>query len=407
MTSPQARGLFTQMWRPLLGLLLLSFVVNALLVTGTLQLGSEAQTERRLQRIGEHWQQPLPDGQPLALDPVTTLYPAYAQLPAHIQALLGPQQRGLVELGPRSLDYFVLARELPGGRMLYVVENHAEVKPQETLEGQVIGGYLLGMLPFSALLLWLCRRVTARVATPLQQIGQQLAERPAASLAPLDLPVGSPAELQALVGQLNAALLRTGEALERERSFTRFASHELRTPVAVVQAALERLAGRATPEQQPALARAGRGLRDMQALIDTFLALAREASPPRAPATPPVTLDAAWLQALHQHLSGGQARQALVVEASAGPLQVAAPETVLHVLVANLLKNAAFHGSGGAIRVRLDNGALTVLNERPATPAGGGHGLGVPIAQRICQHFGWRFTLTLDPGLAQATLHFT
>jgi len=400
------RTLFVQMWRPLLALLLASFVVNAALVTGTLQLGSEAQTELRLAHIGEHWARQPPLTQALGLDPVTTLYPRHVLMPAHLQALITPEKRGLFELGPREQDYFVLARGMPDGGVLYIVENHAEVKPRDTLAWQVFSAYLLGIVPFTALLVWLCRRVAARLATPIQQIGRQLEARDPASLLPLPLPAGSPVELQALVTQLNAAHQRAADVLDRERSFTRFASHELRTPAAVMQAALERLEHLAAPNQQPPLARARRGLRDMNALIDTFLALSRDAAPVARPGEQPSTcIDAAWVQALYQHLRGGAAGPVLAITES-GALLAAAPDTVLHVLVGNLLKNAVFHGGPDTIQVLIEPDRLQVRNQ-VLDSAAAGHGLGCQIAERICQRFGWQFSLLRGPQQAVAELCFT
>ncbi|MDH0864324.1 HAMP domain-containing sensor histidine kinase [Mitsuaria sp. GD03876] len=380
------------MWHPLLALMLATFVVHAFLVTGTLQLGSEAQTERRLQRIAEYWSTQPPLRAPLGLDPVTIVYPRHELMPAHLRALLKPEARGLFELGNRARDYFVLARSVDGGPAFYVVEFHSEVKPNETMEYQVFTWYLMGMVPLGLLLLWLCQRITRRVAAPMRDVGRLAAERAPDSLEPLAIPPGSSVELIALVEQVNSALQRTADVLDRERSFTQFASHELRTPAAVIQSALERLEAHARPEQVRPLARAHRGLRDMQALIDTFLRLSTDR--PAAPSAP-VVIDTAWVTALFHHLGGGEAPHAFTIDEQAPP-RLDAPETMLHVLVANLLKNAIFHGADAPIEVSLRVDALVVRNRLPERPSAPGFGIGQLIARRICQRFGWRFTLVLS-----------
>lgn len=386
------RTLFARMWHSLLALMLITFVVHAFLVTGTLQLGSEAQTERRLERIGEYWSTQPPLQAPLGLDPVTILYPRHELLPANLQAMLRADARGVFELGDRARDYFVLARSVDGGPAFYVVEFHSEVKPNETMEYQVFTWYLMGMVPLGLLLLWLCQRITARVTAPMHEVGRLAAERAPDSLEPLPVPPGSSVELVALVEQINSALRRTAEVLDRERSFTQFASHELRTPAAVIQAALERVETLAGPEQARPLARAHRGLRDMQALIDTFLRLSSDRP---AAASDPVVVDAAWVAALFHHLGGGQAEHAFTIDEQA-PLRLDAPETMVHVLVANLLKNAIFHGARTPIEVTLRVDGLVVRNRLPDQPSAPGFGIGQLIARRICQRFGWRFTLVLS-----------
>lgn len=401
MSRARPPTLFAKMWRPLLAIMLATFAIHAFLVTGTLQLGAEAQTERRLTRIGDYWAAQAPLTESLGLDPVTVIYPRYELLPAKLQNMLRPDARGLFELGNRAQDYFVLARtkgadasEAP----FYVVEFHSEVKPNETIEHQVFIWYLLGVVPFLVLLLWLCKRITARVAAPMREVGRQVAERPPSSLEPVTLPPGSSVELETLVTQINRALQRTADVLERERSFTEFASHELRTPAAVVQAALERIEASDKADQGQALGRAQRGLTDMHALIDTFLQLSGD--PATAPAATSVEVDSTWMNALFQHI-GGRNDRAFIVDEQA-PLMLMAPATMVHVLIANLLKNALFHGGPEPIEASIATGYVEVRNTVPDGPVTRGYGLGCQIAHRICERFGWSFTLTLSGGVAVA-----
>lgn len=393
------RTLFAKMWHSLLALMLVTFLVHAFLVTGTLQLGSEAQTQRRLEHIGTHWSARPPLAEPLSLDPVTVIYPSHGSLPANLQKMLPADARGVFELGTRAEDYFVLARSATPGPAFYVVEFHSEVKPNETMEHQVFIWYLLGIVPFSLLLLWLCQRMTARVAAPMREVGRQVAERAPDSLVPLTLPSGASLELTVLVEQINSALRRTSDVLERERSFTQFASHELRTPAAVIQAALERIEARGDAGQAAPVQRARRGLLDMHALIDTFLQLSTDAA--GALATSSTTIDAPWIEALFRHVAGGHLERAFHIQVHA-PLVLAAPATMVHVLVANLLKNALFHGGPEPIDITLSADALVVRNSLQPTPSTSGFGLGCQIAHRICQRFGWQFSLTMTDRTATA-----
>ncbi|WP_046116088.1 sensor histidine kinase [Aquincola tertiaricarbonis] len=395
------RTLFAKMWHSVLALMLVSFLVNAFLVTATLQLGSEAQTERRLTRIADHWSAQAPLREPLAIDPVTVIYPSYPLLPPKIQRLLPPEARGLFELGSRAEDYFVMARPDAAGRAFYVVEYHAEVKPTETIEHQVFVWYLAGIAPVCVGLLWWCKRISARVTAPMQEVGRQVLDRSPDSLAPLALPAGSSVELQALVEQINSALQRTADVLERERRFTQFASHELRTPAAVMQTALERIEVHARPEQARAIERAHRGLRDMHALVDTFLQLSTDGS--RATRSATTVVDRAWLQELLLHVAGGQPDRELIVDAQA-PLALEAPATLVQVLVGNLLKNAMFHGAPGPIHVHLTGQGMEMRNnvrDEPSTP---GFGLGCQIVRRICDRCGWTFELRLTRNTATAVI---
>lgn len=79
-----------------------------------------------------------------------------------------------------------------------------------------------------------------------------------------------PAEFQPLVSEINAALDRLSDGWTRQRLFTANAAHELRTPVAVLQARVETL-----PIDPPLRAVLTRDVRRLAMLIDQLLAIAR------------------------------------------------------------------------------------------------------------------------------------
>ncbi len=87
------------------------------------------------------------------------------------------------------------------------------------------------ILPFLALLIWWA---VGRGLAPLQQLADTLAARKASDFSPLPSRPG-PDELRPMVDALNDLLGRAGQARERERTFTAFAAHELKTPLAGIK----------------------------------------------------------------------------------------------------------------------------------------------------------------------------
>ncbi len=393
------KTLFARMWQSLLLILIVTFLVNAVLVMKSLQLGAEKQTEKRLSRIGEYWSQQTLPAVPLGLDPVTVIYPEYAQLPDNLRQMLQAQERGIFELGTLKKDYFVLAQSRPSRGAFYVVEFHYQVKPSGSMEYEVFGWYLAGLGPFFLALLWLCKRVAANVSAPMREVGKQIATREPGSLEPLTLPAGSPTELNALVAQVNGAMARTAAVLDRERSFTQFASHELRTPAAVIKAAMERIESHATSEQAKSIDRANRGLVDLNTLIDTFLQLSRDSDSVHDSAWTDV--NEAWIRSLFSHITAGTPDRELIVN-SMESLVLEVPETMLHVLLVNMLKNALFHGGPGPIEVRIDRRSIEVSNSLPEHPSPGGYGIGTQLAHRICARFSLQFSLAIGQTAAVA-----
>ncbi len=102
---------------------------------------------------------------------------------------------------------------------------------RDRLIGDVIKGLLLPgivILPVLAALIWLS---VGRGLAPLTRIAEGLAGRSASELHPVD--AGSvPREVRPVIRALNSLFGRVAEARDRERSFTAYAAHELKTPLA-------------------------------------------------------------------------------------------------------------------------------------------------------------------------------
>lgn len=212
-------------------------------------------------------------------------------------------------------------------------------------------------------------------------------------------------ELRQIAAGVNGHLDRVARFVERERSLLDLASHEFRTPIAVIAGAMDVL------EQQglhPAGSRPAhriRGaLRQMTDTVTALLALSREPSPDEVAQATRVDLLLPGLVDDHGHLLRG--RDARFVLGRVEPLTVAAPDVLVRILVGNLLRNAAEHTDSGTIEVTLSDARLSIADEGPgfdalALPALqddtlvdtqsplGGSGLGLLLVRRIGKRFGW------------------
>jgi two-component system sensor histidine kinase QseC len=102
---------------------------------------------------------------------------------------------------------------------------------RDGLVSDVIRGLLLPallILPALAALIWLSIR---RGLAPLNAIASDLSGRHASDLQPLRS-VDAPKEITPVLQSLNGLFARVAGLRERERNFTAFAAHELRTPLA-------------------------------------------------------------------------------------------------------------------------------------------------------------------------------
>lgn len=105
------------------------------------------------------------------------------------------------------------------------------LRVRDRLVADVIRGLALPallILPILAGLIWLS---VGRGLAPLNAVAGALATRPASDLSALP-DKGSPSEIKPVIRALNGLFGRVSAARERERDFTAFAAHELRTPIA-------------------------------------------------------------------------------------------------------------------------------------------------------------------------------
>lgn len=280
---------------------------------------------------------------------------------------------------------------------------------------------------FSALALmlgfWSADRVMAPVADlarRLEQISRRGRHEP---LSPhfADDEVGQLASaLDDYAGQLTVLV-------ERDREFNSDVSHELRTPLAVIQTTTELVM--ASPELSPKmrerLARIERASKQSTELIAALLLLSRsERQGPQDGETSDVAKVAAEVIDSHRPQIGGKPIE-LTLQIKAHP-EVTAPESVIAVVLNNLIGNAVKYTKQGEIRVVVDRDSVSVEDTGSGiTPAEAGTlfdrhvrgssagttsgaGLGLAIVKRLCALYGWTAELEPRPeGGARASLRFS
>jgi len=267
---------------------------------------------------------------------------------------------------------------------------------------------------------WLSRRALAPVdamTRAAQSIGvESLARR---------LPVPQTHdEIERLARAWNALLERLEASVKRIRQFTADASHELRTPVALIRATAELALRRerAPEDYQRALweieSEAGR----MTELVESMLAVARADSSGESMSLAPVDVNSLAAEVVTQTeiLAEGKGIR-LEKGQSAAPAVAQANEAGLRRLLRILLDNALDHTpTGGSVTVSVDrrNGTvgLSVRDTGEGIPAaalphiferfyradeargGKGAGLGLSLAQVIARAHGSEIQVESKPG---------
>lgn len=294
-----------------------------------------------------------------------------------------------------------------------------------SVRDRLVGGVILGLLAPAVLILpllagaiWLA---VGRGLAPLDRFAQGLAARPATDLRPLD--TGRMArELRPMVGALNDLFRRVDTLRERERSFTAFAAHELKTPLAGLktQAQIAAMAPDAATRDH-ALRQISAGVSRTDRMVRQLLDMT--AAENHLDLTEGPEQDGARLLSdVADGLAGLAATRGVQLDLRANPGQWrTAQAALLAPALRNLLENAILASpSGGAVQALLDrNGSQVTFRildrgpgiapaDRPhvterfyrggAAQPGGGSGLGLAIAAAAMQRLGGELRLSPREG---------
>ncbi len=215
-------------------------------------------------------------------------------------------------------------------------------------------------LPLLALALWWAIH---RSVAPMRRLGGMLARREPMALTPLAMD-GAPSEIAPMVDALNSLFERIGSLLESERRFTADASHELRTPIAAIRTQAQVALGEADDAlRRHALRNTLEGCDRAIRLVDQLLTLSRlEAS--AVPAMESIDLGNLVRRVVADlALKAISKGQALEFDCEA-PCQIPGNETLLAVLVRNLVDNAVRYSPAQAritIALRQRDDGKTIL----------------------------------------------
>ncbi|MDM5078222.1 HAMP domain-containing histidine kinase [Aeromonas media] len=303
------------------------------------------------------------------------------------------------QLGEEDKHFLVHAHPSGKGLLYLVFNDDADdyLDPYEDrlhLVTRLIGlALLLGCIAFG---IWLVRHITR----PLDRLRQRVAH-----LTPdqVDFMPDAPwQELREIELALLAGKHEVAAVFAREQEFSRFASHELRTPNMVIQGSAA-LLGKVTDLPAPA-ARAASRIRaasdEMALLTETFLLLGRKEAVERPPqwVAPLIERELARLAPLLQ-------RENLDIRLNLDEQsEVQAPLSLLAIALGNLLKNALSYAEGH-IEIALQGQVLTISNPTAAAPDQIlGYGCGLTIIQRICEKLGWQIETRLEDGVFSARL---
>ncbi|MCF7223570.1 sensor histidine kinase [Marilutibacter chinensis] len=311
----------------------------------------------------------------------------------------------------------LLVRELVEGPVMLTLDAEPLEAHERELAAMIVAAALVTLLLAALAIGWSVSRLMRPLDTIAARIG---ALRPDRSGQRLPVPAGASREVALIAEAFDGFLERNDRFVERERDFINQASHELRTPVAVIAGAT------ALALHEPGLPDAARGqlerirrtARDVEQLISLLLVLAKD--PERLAASDgPIALDALLPVIVDDHRHLAEGKDLTIEIAVLPPCTLRAPLPIVQAAIGNLLRNAIENSDRGLIRIRLERPARVVIEDpghgmapeeisaiyaRMARHGDGGGGIGLELIARLCEHLHWRLDIASDRGQGTTTV---
>lgn len=268
----------------------------------------------------------------------------------------------------------------------------------------LLGGLAVGVLVIGAAIGYL---LAGRLARPVRRLRDAAVQLGGGDFT-IAVPRSSVPELDQAAEALTATARRLDDLVTRERSFSADASHQLRTPLSGLRAAIETELEFPRPDPTVVLHEAISDIDRLERTITELLMIARTSNIIDSPvvlADVFAEVDATWRGRFTR-----RGRSLVIPAARYAPSVRGNAATLRHALDV-LLDNALRHGDGDVNidhAVTADAITITVANEGPGfdnalAPDDGRdasalvdslHGLGLPLAQRLVEAMPGRLSIT-------------
>ncbi|WP_228529706.1 sensor histidine kinase [Diaphorobacter caeni] len=267
------------------------------------------------------------------------------------------------------------------GRGMAMIQVAETLELREAAALQILWDTMARQLMLIVVIALIVVLVVQRATRPVRQLSQTIQTRREDDLSPID-GASAPRELQPLIDATNDVMQRLSHLLEHQQRFVRDASHQLRTPLAVLKTQVQSALRDDLPHRQ-ALEEIGGTIERATQLANQMLALAK-VEQLRQQSQPAVVRWDDVLRDVALDISPLIAQSDLDFGIQTAPAPILAHEWMLRELCRNLLHNAIRHTpEHGALNVTLQVSG----NEAVLTIADSGPGIDAELASRLFQPF--------------------
>lgn len=302
------------------------------------------------------------------------------------------------------------------GKTLYLLYNRGQVDHLVLLYGLIPLALVLIIL---YLALWLTYRISRRTISPIIQLAEKLDKidfsgNDFSSLQIDEMSISNDDDVQILADAIENMGQRLELFTQRERTFTRDASHELRSPLTVINIAADMIMSgqQLTESGVKSVDRIKRAITDMEELTEAFLLLARETD--QSLTQQSVSINEVVRDEIERSELLKKNKDLKINLYEEANLATQTSEKVVSVLIGNLIRNAILYTDRGNVTITIGKQCVEIADSgkgidqkqveqvfQPFYRANArihGHGVGLTIVKRLSDRFNWPIEIDSEVG---------
>jgi len=388
----------------------ISSTIWALAVLGTFHLSEDRVIRRQLENFATNYQ--LAD--PGAKDEMVSLFPALAayqdpkELPAFMREWLENHHGdGYYEFTDEEFHLLILNSPISGQAEYFVYNVSGIEEASSSVDMQWISMLLFVIAVLIVFAVHTATRISKRAIQPISLLAQKVSEVDPQRFTETDwqkldsLDLRSH-EISILARTLAHTMKRTSKLIERELNFTRSASHEMRTPLSVIEGSLSvlRLA-KLESASANSLDRIERATGQLRRTVEFLLLISREPNPD----TKPEPLDALPLiqSALKEHSHMLSERDLSLDVNAMDSVSITTLGVYAAAAISRFVKCTyeIFYSEGDCIYLNIDHNGIAFSDDKdfvadgtpidPEADSGSAFKLDEPL-RILCAWLGWTLT---------------
>ncbi len=352
---------------------------------------------------------------PESSSPYISVYVGTESMPLYVLDMLDGKPEGVHEAYSDEEEYHIAITRLQGQEnRLYLLYEVSALEFTEKRKLSIRLVLMAGVVLIIGVGLWIGWLTSRKVIAPVAHLADVVNQTGPENL-PTDLSkIFYDDEVGVLAKALEQAMQRVEIHVERENRFSRYASHELRTPVTIIKGAVVLLNKQFLSKDDPAhrpLKRIERSVTNMENIIETLLWLSREEIIIEQDQTLAVVTIVRDTIEQNRHLLGNKPIEIELIPEDKPHLFISA--SIFQIVLTNIIRNAIQHTVSGNIRVIVKDDRVIVsdtgegmdpddlkLITQPIVRGdlNKDFGIGLSIVKRLCKRVGWKLDIESERG---------